>query len=83
MILLEAEMLELKANHNRNAIGTIIEAKLDRGRGPVATILVKNGTVLRKNSSLLQSLTLQDFSDLIFNHYGNDMYISSIYVFDV
>jgi translation initiation factor IF-2 len=45
MLLLEAEMLELKANHNRNAIGTIIEAKLDRGRGPVATVLVKNGTL--------------------------------------
>ena len=45
MLLLEAEMLELKANDQRNAVGTIIEAKLDRGRGPVATVLVKNGTL--------------------------------------
>ncbi|MGA1796776.1 MAG: translation initiation factor IF-2 [bacterium] len=45
MLLLEAEMLELKANPDRSAVGTIIEAKLDRGRGPVATVLVKNGTL--------------------------------------
>ncbi len=45
MLLLEAEMLELRANPDRKAIGTIIEAKLDRGRGPVATVLVKNGTL--------------------------------------
>jgi translation initiation factor IF-2 len=45
MLLLEAEMLELKANRDRSAVGTIIEAKLDRGRGPVATVLVKNGTL--------------------------------------
>jgi translation initiation factor IF-2 len=45
MLLLEAEMLELKANRDRNAAGTIIEAKLDRGRGPVATVLVKTGTL--------------------------------------
>jgi len=45
MLLLEAEMLELRANQDRSAVGTIIEAKLDRGRGPVATVLVKNGTL--------------------------------------
>jgi len=45
MLLLEAEMLELKANPNRMAKGTIIEAKLHRGRGPVATVLVQNGTL--------------------------------------
>jgi len=44
-IQLVAEMLELKANPKRNAIGTVIEAKLDKGRGPVATILVSNGTL--------------------------------------
>jgi translation initiation factor IF-2 len=44
-ILLEAEMLELKANPNRVANGTIIEASLDKGRGYVATILVQNGTL--------------------------------------
>ncbi len=45
MVLLTAEMEELKANPNRRANGIIIEAELDRGRGPVATVLVKNGTL--------------------------------------
>ncbi|NLW22325.1 MAG: translation initiation factor IF-2 [Tissierellia bacterium] len=43
MILLVAEMEELKANPNRNAVGTVIEAQLDKGRGPVATVLVQKG----------------------------------------
>ncbi len=45
MILLVAEMEELKANPNRQAIGTVVEAQLDKGRGAVATILVQNGTL--------------------------------------
>jgi translation initiation factor IF-2 len=45
MILLQAEVLDLKANPNRTAEGAIIEAKLDRGRGPVATALVQRGTL--------------------------------------
>jgi len=45
MILLVAEMQDLKANPNRNALGTIIEAQLDKGRGPVATVLVQKGTL--------------------------------------
>jgi translation initiation factor IF-2 len=44
-VLLEAEVLELKANPDRDAMGTIIEASLDKGRGYVATILVQNGTL--------------------------------------
>lgn len=44
-VLLEAEMLELKANPNRNATGSIIESTLDKGRGYVATVLVSNGTL--------------------------------------
>ncbi|MEQ1678780.1 MAG: translation initiation factor IF-2, partial [Chitinophagaceae bacterium] len=44
-ILLEAEILDLKANPNREATGTIIEASLDKGRGYVATLLVENGTL--------------------------------------
>ena len=44
-VLLEAELLELKANPNRAALGTVIEASLDKGRGYVSTILVQNGTL--------------------------------------
>jgi translation initiation factor IF-2 len=45
MVLLNADLLELKANKNRRAQGVIIEGLLDRSRGPVATVLVKNGTL--------------------------------------
>ena len=45
MILLTAELLELKANPSRSATGIVIEAKLDKGRGPVATVLIGNGTL--------------------------------------
>ncbi|MBQ8308006.1 MAG: translation initiation factor IF-2, partial [Alistipes sp.] len=44
-VLLEAEMLELKANPNRKAVGSVIESTLDKGRGYVATIIVQNGTL--------------------------------------
>ena len=44
-IALQAEIMELKANPDRNAEGTVVEAKLDKGRGPVATILVRRGTL--------------------------------------
>jgi translation initiation factor IF-2 len=46
-ILLQAEVLELRANPDRPAIGVVVEAQLDRGRGPVATVLVKQGTLKR------------------------------------
>ncbi|MCT4687421.1 translation initiation factor IF-2 [Vallitalea sp.] len=45
MILLVSEMEELKANPNKKASGTIVEAQLDKGRGPVATVLIQNGTL--------------------------------------
>lgn len=44
-IVLQSEMLELKANPNRFAIGTVLEAKLDKGEGPKATLLIQNGTL--------------------------------------
>ncbi len=45
MVILTAEMRELKANPNRAARGTVIEARLDKGRGPIMTVLVQNGTL--------------------------------------
>ena len=52
MVLLQADVLELKANPDRLAKGTIIEAQLDKARGPVATVLVQNGT-LRKGDTIV------------------------------
>ncbi|WP_461212835.1 translation initiation factor IF-2 [Lacticaseibacillus sp. GG6-2] len=45
MILLEADVLELKANPDQKAVGTVIESRLDKGRGPVSTVLVQQGTL--------------------------------------
>jgi len=52
MLLLEAQMLELKANSARLARGIVIEAKMSKGRGPVATLLIQNGT-LRLNDNII------------------------------
>jgi len=49
LILLQAEILELKGNPNKDARGTVIEARLDKSRGPVATVLIKNGTLKQGN----------------------------------
>lgn len=49
MILLEAEVMELKANPNRPGVGTILESSLDKSRGPVASVLVSNGTFARRD----------------------------------
>ena len=51
MILLQADMMELKADPDRPARGVIIEAKLDKGRGPVATVLIQEGTLKRGTPS--------------------------------
>ncbi len=56
MIILVSEMEDLKANPNRRARGTIVEAQLEKGRGPVATVLVQNGT-LNIGDSLLAGST--------------------------
>ncbi len=55
MVILTAEMEELKADPNRRAKGTVIEAKLDKGRGPVATLLVQNGTLKSGDSIIVGS----------------------------
>lgn len=57
MVQLVAEVKELKANPNRMAKGTVIEAKLDKGRGPVATVLVQNGT-LRQSDVIIAGTTV-------------------------
>ena len=59
MVILTAEMLELKANPNRNANGTVIEAKLDKGRGPVASLLVQTGTLSVGDSILVGKLMVE------------------------
>jgi translation initiation factor IF-2 len=55
MILLEAEMLELKANYQKPASGVVIESRHDKNRGPIATLLIKNGT-LRLNDIFISGL---------------------------
>ncbi|MBI3949610.1 MAG: translation initiation factor IF-2 [Acidobacteria bacterium] len=55
MILLTADILDLKANPERNAMGVVLESRLDRGRGPVATILVEQGTLQTGNAFLVGS----------------------------
>ena len=57
MILLTADMMELKANPDRAAKGTVIEARLDKGMGPVATVLVQNGT-LRAGDTIVAGTTV-------------------------
>ena len=56
MILLQADMMELKADYNRPAKGTIVEAKLDRGRGPVGTVLVNTGMLKVGDSFLVGTI---------------------------
>jgi translation initiation factor IF-2 len=57
MILLVADLQGLKANPQRTAMGTILEAKLDKGRGPVATVLVQNGTLNIGDSFIVGAVT--------------------------
>jgi translation initiation factor IF-2 len=57
MILLVSDLQGLKANPQRSAMGTILEAKLDKGRGPVATVLVQNGTLLVGDSFIVGAVT--------------------------
>lgn len=57
MILLVADLQALKANPQRTAMGTILEAKLDKGRGPVATVLVQNGTLNIGDSFIVGAVT--------------------------
>ncbi len=68
MILLQAEMQELKANPNRLAMGTVIEARLDKAKGPIATLLVSNGTL--KTGQSIVAGTCAGRIRLMTNHKG-------------
>jgi translation initiation factor IF-2 len=68
MILLVADIADLKANPKRRAVGTVIEAKLDRGRGPVATVLVQDGTL--SEGDLFIAGTVDGKVRALFDHLG-------------
>ncbi len=68
MILLVADLADLKANPERNAQGTVVEAKLDRGRGPVASVLVQDGTL--KEGDLFIAGTVDGKVRALFDHLG-------------
>ncbi len=68
MILLVSDLQGLKANPERSAMGTILEAKLDKGRGPVATVLVQNGTLNVGDSFIVGAVTGKVRA--MFNHLG-------------
>ena len=67
-VLLEAELLDLKANPNKKAVGTVIESSLDRGRGYVATVLVENGTL--RTGDVILSGTHTGRVKAMFNEHG-------------
>jgi translation initiation factor IF-2 len=71
MILLQAEVMDLKANPDRTARGTVIEAQLDRGRGPVATVLIQEGT-LRQGDPFVCGVAFGRVRAML-NHLGQRM----------
>lgn len=70
-VLLEAELLELKANHDKKAVGAVIEASLDKGRGYVATLLVQNGTL--KIGDVILAGAYHGRVKAMFDHKGNNL----------
>ena len=70
-LFVATELLELKANPDRIAVGTVIEAKLDKGRGPVATLLVQKGT-LHQGDSLVVGSTFGRVRKMV-DHLGNEL----------
>ncbi len=70
-VLLEAEILDLKANPNKNAVGTVIESSLDKGRGYVTTVLVLNGTL--KVGDIMLAGCYSGRVKALFNERGNRM----------
>ncbi len=74
MILLQAEVLELKANPDRLALGTVLEARLDKAKGPVATLLVLNGTL--KSGMSVVAGTCSGKIRLMTNHKGEKLRVA-------
>ena len=75
LVLLQAEMLELKAAYDRPARGRIIESKLDKGRGPVATVIVQEGT-LKEGNVFVAGLTCGRVRAM-FDSYGNRIKVAT------
>ena len=73
-IMLEAEMLELNAVTDKNASGVIIDSRLDRGRGPVATVLIQSGSLLTGDSFIAGMVTGRVRA--MFDEYGNHVEIA-------
>ena len=69
MLLLVADLADLKANEKRRAVGTVLESKLDRGRGPVATVLVQDGTL--SEGDLFIAGTVDGKVRALFDHVGH------------
>ena len=69
MLLLVADLADLKANPKRRAVGTVLESKLDRGRGPVATVLVQDGTL--SEGDLFIAGTVDGKVRALFDHMGH------------
>jgi len=70
-VLLESELLELKANHNKSAVGAVVEASLDKGRGYVSTILVQSGTL--KVQDILVAGPTRGRVRALLDHKGNKL----------
>ncbi|MFN3505111.1 MAG: translation initiation factor IF-2 [Caldimicrobium sp.] len=75
LVLLQAEMLDLKAAYDRPARGRVIESKLDKGRGPVATVLVQEGTL--KEGDVFVSGTTYGRVRAMFDSYGNRIKVAT------
>jgi len=88
LILLQAEVMELKADPKGKVEGVVIEAKLDRGRGPVATVLVKEGTIKRGDAIMVGSThgrirQMTDYRGEILNEAGPSMPVEILGLTDV
>jgi len=73
-VLLEAELLELKANYKRPALGIVIESRLDKHKGPVASVIIKNGTL--KKGDIVVVGTVMGKIRAMFNYLGKPVEVA-------